>query len=380
MYVKHSSFLPVLLFLAACSGGGGGRTVEVRIDGAAGRKLYFDRFVNGQPQHVDSVTLDAEGRGSMRIPPLPLDFYRVTLDGKDQTVLALDSTDQVTVVARAGSMLEAEQITGSPASEALHAFYRTARGHEIERDSLRQLLAAGSQDQGTIDRFNEVNKTYYEYCKQVAGERSGEPAGLAAVSKLNIQNELALFIQVRDAMRKTMPRSDFFGSFREQVDRAEQMAASQKAQEEEMKRLSNLLPVGAEAPEIRQQTPDGGTLALSQLRGKVVLIDFWASWCRPCRMENPHVKKVYEKYSRKGFEILGVSLDRDHNAWVGAIKQDGLPWKHVSDLGFWNNAAAQEYGVNSIPFTVLLDREGKVIDKNLRGAALDARLAQIFGS
>jgi peroxiredoxin len=153
-----------------------------------------------------------------------------------------------------------------------------------------------------------------------------------------------------------------------------------KMQEEEMKRLSNLLPIGGEAPEIRQQTPTGGTVALSELRGKVVLIDFWASWCRPCRIENPNVKRVYSKYASKGFEILGVSLDRDQAAWVKAIKDDGLPWKHVSDLGFWNNAAAQEYGVQSIPYTVLVDREGKILDKGLRGEQLEARLAQLLGS
>lgn len=147
-----------------------------------------------------------------------------------------------------------------------------------------------------------------------------------------------------------------------------------------MARLDNLIPVGSEAPDFTQPTPDGKQLSLSSLRGKVVLIDFWASWCKPCRMENPNVKKVYDRFHGKGFEILGVSLDRTKEAWVAAIQQDGLPWKHVSDLGFWNNAAAQEYGVSSIPFTVLVDREGKVIDKNLRGAMLERRLAELFGS
>jgi peroxiredoxin len=92
------------------------------------------------------------------------------------------------------------------------------------------------------------------------------------------------------------------------------------------------------------------------------------------------VKKVYNKYAKKGFEIFGVSLDRDHASWVKAIKDDGLPWKQVSDLGFWNNAAAQEYGVSSIPFTVLVDREGRIIEKGLRAEQLDARLAELFGS
>jgi len=89
---------------------------------------------------------------------------------------------------------------------------------------------------------------------------------------------------------------------------------------------------------------------------------------------------VYERFKGKGFEILGVSLDRDHASWVKAIKDDGLPWKHVSDLGFWNNAAAQEYGVQSIPYTVLVDREGNIIEKGLRAHDLEAKLAEILGS
>jgi thiol-disulfide isomerase/thioredoxin len=111
----------------------------------------------------------------------------------------------------------------------------------------------------------------------------------------------------------------------------------------------------------------------------VVLIDFWASWCRPCRIENPNVKRVYERFAKKGFEILGVSLDRDHAAWVKAIQDDGLPWKHASDLGFWNNAAAQEYGVGSIPYTVLIDKDGKILEKGLRGDELEAKLAALLG-
>ena len=139
------------------------------------------------------------------------------------------------------------------------------------------------------------------------------------------------------------------------------------------------LMVGNVAPNISSATPEGGTLALEELRGKVVMIDFWASWCRPCRAENPNVVKAYNKYSSAGFEILGVSLDKDKNKWLQAIAADGLTWKHISDLGGWGSQPAAAYGVNSIPATFLLDRDGKIIAKNLRGPALENKLAEIFG-
>lgn len=137
---------------------------------------------------------------------------------------------------------------------------------------------------------------------------------------------------------------------------------------------------GAMAPEIDLPSPDGKNIKLSDLRGKVVLIDFWASWCGPCRRENPNVVRVYEKYKSKGFEILSVSLDRDKSRWLQAIEQDDMEWLHVSDLKFWQSVAAKTYGVSSIPYTVLVDREGKIIASRLRGAALENKLAEIFGT
>ncbi len=139
------------------------------------------------------------------------------------------------------------------------------------------------------------------------------------------------------------------------------------------------LMVGNVAPNISSSTPEGSNMALEDLRGKVVMIDFWASWCRPCRMENPNVVKAYNKYSSAGFEILGVSLDKDRKKWLDAIAADGLTWKHISDLGGWGSQPAAAYGVSSIPATFLLDREGKIIAKNLRGPALESKLAEIFG-
>jgi len=136
--------------------------------------------------------------------------------------------------------------------------------------------------------------------------------------------------------------------------------------------------VGTEAPEIEMKTPQDKNLALSSLRGKYVLIDFWASWCGPCRKENPNVVRMYYKFKDKGFDIFSVSLDQEKDSWVQAIEKDGLTWNHVSDLQFWNSAAAAAYGVQGIPATFSLDKEGKIIAKNLRGEELERKLTEIL--
>ncbi|MEM6805360.1 MAG: TlpA disulfide reductase family protein, partial [Bacteroidota bacterium] len=137
--------------------------------------------------------------------------------------------------------------------------------------------------------------------------------------------------------------------------------------------------IGAYAPDIRLPSPEGDTLSLSDYKGKYLLVDFWASWCGPCRRENPNVRRVYAAYKDKGFDIIGVSLDRNKDRWIGAIKQDQLPWKHISDLKQWRSIAAKTYGVHSIPYTVLLDPDGKIIAKRLRGKSLENELERLLG-
>ena len=137
--------------------------------------------------------------------------------------------------------------------------------------------------------------------------------------------------------------------------------------------------IGAMAPDIALENPDGKIMRLSDLRGKVVLLDFWAAWCRPCRVENPNVVRAYKKYHDKGFEVFSVSLDRDKATWVKAIKDDELIWPyHVSDLKFWQSEAAKIYGVSGIPATFLIGKDGRIIAKNLRGAALENALKELF--
>jgi peroxiredoxin len=136
--------------------------------------------------------------------------------------------------------------------------------------------------------------------------------------------------------------------------------------------------IGQPAPEIALPNPEGQVVSLSSMKGKYVLVDFWAKWCGPCRQENPNVVRVFNKYKDKGFTVFGVSLDRSKEDWIKAIKEDNLTWTHVSDLKYWQSDAAKTYSISAIPFSLLLDPNGVIIAKNLRGPALESKLAEIF--
>jgi peroxiredoxin len=136
--------------------------------------------------------------------------------------------------------------------------------------------------------------------------------------------------------------------------------------------------IGSQAIDFVQADTSGNNISLKSFRGKYVLVDFWASWCGPCRMENPNLVAAYEKYRNKNFTVLGVSLDRDRKAWINAIAKDGLKWTHVSDLKFWGNEAAKLYKISAIPQNFLVGPDGTIIGKNLRGEELHAKLEEIL--
>ena len=201
-------------------------------------------------------------------------------------------------------------------------------------------------------------------------------------SSVAYKNALVTTLQTLDQMRATA-YLDYGNLFLKKFPGDQQLAAAirnrnevYKAEAENEKRLS----IGAIPPEINMPTPEGKNLKLSSLRGKVVLLDFWAAWCRPCRMENPNVVRLYNKYKGQGFDVFSVSLDRDRNAWLKAIEDDKMTWKHVSEVKYWDSQAARDYRVSAIPATFLLDRDGKIIGKNLRGMALEQKLAEIFSN
>jgi thiol-disulfide isomerase/thioredoxin len=208
--------------------------------------------------------------------------------------------------------------------------------------------------------FTQAQAASTAKIKALIPQMGSHLVALWATNFLPAEKEMASLLEIADRLGKARPTHPQVQQFVHNLERLQGVNE------------------GAMAPEINLATPEGPSLALSSLRGKYVLIDFWASWCGPCRRENPNVVKTYANYKDKGFEIYGVSLDQNREAWLKAIETDKLVWKHVSDLQYWSSAGAQAYQVNSIPQTFLLDPAGRIIAKGLRGAALDQYLAQLF--
>ena len=182
-------------------------------------------------------------------------------------------------------------------------------------------------------------------------------------------------LAVVQRMEKEIPNSSYTKEFRSLYD---QYQLQLKAQAQPPKGAADI-SVGKPAPDIDLKNPDGKSIKLSSLKGKIVLLDFWASWCGPCRMEMPNVVAAYKKYKDKGFTVYSVSLDRDAAAWKNSINALGMVWEnHVSDLKWWQSEVVSEYGIQGIPMALLLDRNGIIVATNLRGEALDQKIAEII--
>ena len=188
---------------------------------------------------------------------------------------------------------------------------------------------------------------------------------------LNPTEDLEYYEMVDKDLFAKYPKSQYAQGLHTTIAQIKEQATMEKA-------AGNTTAIGSLAPEIELTNPDGKVIKLSDYRGQYVLLDFWASWCRPCRGENPNLVADYAKYHSKGFEIFQVSLDKTKEAWVNAIAKDKLDWIHVSDLKYWDAAPAKLYNVRSIPASFLLDKEGKIIATNLRGSALGDKLSELL--
>ena len=239
-------------------------------------------------------------------------------------------------------------------------FERTMTAFNKEVEAIDPQTASASITAETTRKYNDLIKKRTADIENFVKTEPTTPATYFAAKYLFNQPIPSILMMAYEKLRKDFPNSSYTASLGKTID--------------------NLGPTtnGVIAPEIILKTPQGDSLALSSLKGKVVLIDFWASWCGPCRRENPNVKAIYEKYKDKGFEIYGVSLDSKEASWKAAIQKDGLTWKHVSDLKGWKSSAAQLYKVRSIPATFLLDREGRIVKSGFRSNQLEALIIPLL--
>jgi thiol-disulfide isomerase/thioredoxin len=237
------------------------------------------------------------------------------------------------------------------------------------------------EDTARRRKFNDyMTREYLSYLndrQQFVNSNMGSAALIVVLVSLSIDNEYDAWKAILAELVKSFPNSP---TIKEYVNYGNSI---EKAKQEEKQRaeLAAQFEPGKPAPDFTELATDRTTtLSLSGLKGSYVLIDFWASWCGPCRKENPNVVKTYNKYKDDGFTVLSVSLDSDQGKWLSAIQADGLVWpNHVSDLGGWSSKVPRLYNVSSIPFTVLVDKEGNIVQTNLRGIQLENKLAEIFG-
>jgi peroxiredoxin len=259
------------------------------------------------------------------------------------------------------------EITGSPSMNALNELNLIMNDFKKRVNEINKAYGEAVKAKDT-EKIEKIQQEYQDdleavnnRIKEEIREMGASVAVLQAVNFLDKDQEFAFIDSVAQVIEREMPDYQIKKDFIAEVDNLRRLA------------------VGSVAPEIELPDPEGKMVKLSSLRGNYVLIDFWAAWCGPCRKENPNVVRMYQKYREKGFEIFGVSLDRKHEDWIQAIEKDGLIWTHVSDLKYFNSEAARTYNINAIPATYLIDQEGKIIGKNLRGKSLEEKLEEIFG-
>ena len=295
-------------------------------------------------------------------------IYRLNFYGLQLVNILLDDEDiEVNVDGNARNGFV--QITGSTDHQLLDEFqvFNSGFQRSEEMQKINMEFQQAQQQGNATDiaavrtRYAKMEEAHNAALADKILDMGTSLAALQVINTLDKDKHFPIYLAVAKKFNALLPDNEFVKQFVQQV--------------ENMK----LLAIGQIAPDIALPNPNGEVIKLSSFRGKYVLVDFWAKWCRPCRIENPNVVSAYNKYNKKGFEVFGVSLDRKKEDWIKAIQEDGLRWTQVSDLKYWQSEAARLYNVKGIPFAVLLDKEGRIIAKNLRGQQLHDKLAELMG-
>ncbi len=343
-------------------------TLNISIDGGLNKVLYLAKIENANIVNKDSVQLvDGSGvlTGSIEFP----EFYYLIINDPRFNLPVFVENGNIFIKADVNNM-QKPIISGSASHNKFDAYNDSIALFDNKAKDLFGEYNAARKENDTIlmkqieENFYKIQDEKKDYLVEYIYNNSDDVVAAYLLDKYSYNYELPQLDSMVSAFNPLISSSEYVINLKNYVNTLKKTV------------------IGKPFIDFVSNDPNGNPVALSSVVGNdnYVLVDFWASWCSPCRAENPNVVKAYKKYHDKGFDVFGVSFDKegDYNNWIEAIKKDGLIWTQVSDLKFWRNEAAKLYGINSIPQNVLIDPDGIIIDKNLRGEDLQNKLKEIF--
>ena len=364
----------------------------VRISGTIvnpvnGVYIYLDELKSNDLKTVDSVKVSDDGKFNFKREVKQPSFYLIKSNNNNFLTMLLKPGEKITLKVYSDSLATPISLEGSAGTLSMTEYNKALQATIKKLKGLNNIYSQNSDKPELpklVERLDSLAQTYLgeinTYTKKYIDDNLTSLVSLVALYQqvapsvyvLNPSKDMNYFIKVDSSLFSLYPDYEPVASLHEQVKELTSKISSETTP-------GPASAAGALAPEITLPTPAGDTIKLSSTRGSVVLLDFWASWCSPCRKENPNLVNAYSLYHKKGFQIFQVSLDKTKEAWMQGIQDDHLDkWIHVSDVKYWNSIVVPLYKIESIPCNFLLDKEGRIIASNLRGEQLQAKLAAIF--
>jgi peroxiredoxin len=383
--IKASLILLAGCILVACSSdkekeeATGPSNVTLKLTGTAGGKLVLQQLRDKSWFTVDS-TMNYQGSATYSVTSPESDYYRVLDTANNYAIIILEPGKTITVEGDLKDMIKTFKSPDSKVNTEYYDFQRKLSVVLIHEEEWVKKYKGFMQSPATEDSatyyftlLEEMQNKSDAFIKSYIDSIMPSFAVYTMTGYLRIEKEFDYVYKLADRIKNEMPDSKYSRLFVGEISRMKAYKDEQAAKDAQGKAA-----IGKQAPNFTLHDRSGKSVSLSSLKGKYVLIDFWASWCGPCRSESPNMVKLYQKFKDKNFEILGVSLDGSEDAWNGAIEKDGLTWLHVSDLMQWNSPVVSMYGIEGIPATVIVDPSGVIVAKNLRGEELMAKLDELL--